>query len=355
MSNKITLFLLCGILGGFSGNALAAGVWGPCKPADNGTTYNYNVVVDVGIPDAKKNVANTVLPDVMNWSNGTKVSLECECPTPDSYTKEKDTLIQGVSAISIKTRQVSGFQYYRLTDQLEVASKIRISAGMYGFVPFKNQQALEVTGCNKKITTPYMGGAGLLSFVVTKPFIGDADIPWTSIALLYASKTNQNYGDVAISSVSIEGTVTITQGCEVKPGTVLDVPFGEFPASAFKNGKGQMPEGGTKKEINLGFDCNNISDGIKVSLRLEGATNAADSRAVDMGDPNIGVLVTDTAGNVLKPNDTNSTTLLTLSALDSTTHRNAAIQLFASPVSTTNSLPEAGTFEGVTTVLLDME
>lgn len=294
-----------------------------------------------------------VLPDVVNWANGTSVSLECECP--DSYSKEKETVLQGVSALSDKTRKVSDFQYYRLTEHLEVATKIRISAGMYGFVPFKNQQGLEISGCNKKITTPYMGGKGLLSFVISKPFIGDTNIPWTLIAQLYASKTNQNYGDVAISSVSIEGSVTITQGCEVKPGTVLDVPFGEFPASAFKNGKGQMPEGGTKKEINLGFDCNNISDGIKVSLRLEGATNAADSRAVDMGDPNIGVLVTDTAGNVLKPNDTNSTTLLTLSALDSAAHRNAAIQLFASPVSTTNSLPEAGTFEGVTTVLLDME
>ncbi len=31
-----------------------------------------------------------------------------------------------------------------------------------------------------------------------------------------------------------------------------------------------MPEGATEQEINLGFDCNNISDGIKVSLRLEG-------------------------------------------------------------------------------------
>lgn len=54
MSNKIALFLLCGILGVFSENALAAGVWGPCKPWNNAATYNYNVSVDVGIPDAKK-------------------------------------------------------------------------------------------------------------------------------------------------------------------------------------------------------------------------------------------------------------------------------------------------------------
>ncbi|MCV5682222.1 fimbrial protein, partial [Escherichia coli] len=86
-------------------------------------------------------------------------------------------------------------------------------------------------------------------------------------------------------------------------GTVLDVPFGEFPSSAFKNRQGQMPEGATEQEINLGFDCNNISDGIKVSLRLEGATNADDPRAVDMGNPDIGVLVKDSSGKILVPND----------------------------------------------------
>ncbi len=28
-------------------------------------------------------------------------------------------------------------------------------------------------------------------------------------------------------------------GLRIKPGTVLDVPFGEFPSSAFKTGKGK--------------------------------------------------------------------------------------------------------------------
>lgn len=350
MKTKIALFLLWIILG-FSVKVYAAD-WGPCSPAD-GTTYNYSVNVDVDIPDASKNTANTILSDVMNWANGKNVSLICECP--DSYSKEKDTLIQGVSAIATQTRTYDSMKYYRLTDNLEVSTKIRISTSQYGFVPFKNQQALQITGCNTEITTPYMGGAGLLSFAITKPFIGESIIPLTLIAELYASKTNQNYGTTPISSISIQGRVTITQGCEIKPGTILDVPFGEFPASAFKNKKGQMPEGGTEKEINLGFDCNNIADGIKVSLRLEGATNSTDPRAVDMGNPDIGVLVKDSNGNVLTPNDANSTALLTLSALDSTTHRNAAIRLLALPVSTTGKAPVAGTFEGVTTVLLDME
>ncbi|RAX35630.1 UNVERIFIED_CONTAM: fimbrial protein [Escherichia coli] len=347
----VKTIVLLGVIFLFSGKAFSAD-WGPCSPAD-GTTYNYNVTVDVGIPDASKNVANTILSDVMNWANGQNVSLICECP--NSYKKEKDTLIQGVNVLPGPTRTVDSMKYYRLTEELEVSTKIRISNSQYGFVPFKNQQALEITECNKVITTPYMGGAGLLSFAITKPFTGDSVIPPTLIAELYASKTNKDYGTMPISSVSIQGRITITQDCEIKPGTVLDVPFGEFPSSAFKNRQGQMPEGATEQEINLGFDCNNISDGIKVSLRIEGAVNANDSRAVDMGNPDIGVLVKDSSGKILVPNDANSTTLLNLSSLDSKTHRGAAIRLLALPISTTGKAPKAGTFEGVTTIYLEME
>lgn len=84
-----------------------------------------------------------------------------------------------------------------------------------------------------------MGGAGLLSFAITKPFIGDSVIPLTLIAELYASKTNKDYGTIPISSVSIQGRVTVTRDCEIKPGTVLDVPFGEFPPRRLKTGKGK--------------------------------------------------------------------------------------------------------------------
>ncbi|MCM5286873.1 fimbrial protein, partial [Escherichia coli] len=50
-----------------------------------------------------------------------------------------------------------------------------------------------------------------------------------------------------------------------------------------------------------------------------------------------------------------STTLLNLSSLDSKTHRNAVIRLLALPISTTGKAPKGGTFEGVTTIYLEME
>lgn len=113
MKAAIALSLL-GCVFGFSGKAFAGDAWGPCTPAD-GTTYHYNVDVDVGIPDAAKNVAGTVLPDVLNWSNGQNVSLICECP--DSYKNEKDTLVQGVSMLPPSGRSVDSMKYYTLTEE----------------------------------------------------------------------------------------------------------------------------------------------------------------------------------------------------------------------------------------------
>ncbi|EEY5091670.1 fimbrial protein, partial [Escherichia coli] len=110
MKAAIALSLL-GCVFGFSGKALAGGSWGPCTPVD-GTTYHYNVDVDVGVPDASKNVAGTVLTDVLNWSNGQNVSIICECPDKGDYKIEKDTLIQGVSGIANMTRDIGGFKYY---------------------------------------------------------------------------------------------------------------------------------------------------------------------------------------------------------------------------------------------------
>ncbi len=48
----------------------------------------------------------------------------------------------------------------------------------------------------------------------------------------------------------------------------------------------------------------------RLRCALRGATNADDPRAVDMGNPDIGVLVKDSSGKILVPNDANSTTLL---------------------------------------------
>lgn len=74
-----------------------------------------------------------------------------------------------------------------------------------------------------------------------------------------------------------------------------------------------------------------------------------------MGNPDIGVLVMDPNGNVLKPNDTNSSVNLNLGSNDSQKHRDATIKLKAAPISTTGNAPAAGQYSGVATIFLDMD
>ncbi|EKS5496263.1 fimbrial protein [Escherichia coli] len=352
MKAAIALSLLGCVLG-FSGKTFAA-QWGPCT-TENGMVYDYPVTINVDVNDASKNIPGSKFS--VNWANGVHFNMVCECPDPSTYIKEVDTYVWGQSLLTTTTRKIGGEQYFQLVpDLLEVMTMIQ-APGVLVHVPQKNVQIpnnYNARDCSGGNNGQY-GSSGYLSFVISNPIEGEVDIPKTTIVALYATKKRGNYGSQPVSTVSISGRITITQGCEIKPGTVLDVPFGEFPSSAFKNRRGQAPVGGTEQEINLGFDCNNISDGIKVSLRLEGTTNSADSRAVDMGNPDIGVLVKDSSGKILIPNDANSSTLLNLSSLDTATHRNAAIKLLAIPISTTGNAPQGGAFEGVTTVRLEME
>ncbi|EYD80918.1 fimbrial family protein [Escherichia coli 1-176-05_S3_C2] len=337
----------------FTANNVMAADWEPCTSTSG--VHDYPVNFDIDIMDASKNKAGTELRLIYSWAGvGQPFSFICECP--DTYKTEKDTLIKVVSNLSTATRKINSEQYYRLTDELEVMTMIQ-GPSVFFRVPEANSQIPNLNNSSqdcKGNNLGQFGSNGYLSFYIAKPVQGEVEIPYTLIATMYASKKKNTYRD-PLSTVSIAGKLTFTQGCKIDAGTVLDVPFGEYPSSAFKNKKGTIPVGGTEKEINLQFDCENITDGIQVSLRIEGNTSQADERAIDMGNPDIGVLVMDPNGNVLRPNDTNSSVNLNLGSNDSQQHRDATIKLKAAPISTTGNAPAAGQYSGVATIFLDMD
>lgn len=351
MIKILKLFVFWSIL--FTANNVMAADWGPCTSTSG--VHDYPVNFDVKIADSSKNTAGTELKLIYSWNGvGQPFSFICECP--DTYKTEKDTYVKVESGLSTKTRKINSEQYYQLTPELEVMTMIQ-GPSMLFRVPEANAQVPNLNNASqdcKGNNLGQFGSHGYLSFYIAKPVQGEVEIPYTLIATLYASKKKNTYRD-PLSTVSIAGKLTFTQGCKIDAGTVLDVPFGEYPSSAFKNKKGTIPVGGTEKEINLQFDCENITNGIQVSLRIEGNTSQADERAIDMGNPDIGVLVMDPNGNVLKPNDTNSSVNLNLGPIDSQQHRDATIKLKAAPISTTGNAPAAGQYSGVATIFLDMD
>ncbi|MGP0791011.1 fimbrial protein, partial [Escherichia coli] len=79
-----------------------------------------------------------------------------------------------------------------------------------------------------------------------------------------------------------------------------------YQAHDFKGRAGQPPQNVQKVQKELSFDCNNISDGVKIYLSIDATPNTAYPSAIDLGNADVGAVIEDGKGNILKPNDSNS-------------------------------------------------
>lgn len=199
------------------------------------------------------------------------------------------------------------------------------------------------------------GSKGKLSLYINHPFVGELQIPSTKILDLFGTHKVDVYNASPLASVYLSGSIIVPQGCELSSGSTLEIPFGEFKATDFKDRKGQVAKNATKFTKELQFKCTNISDGVKIFLRIEGTPNANDSNAIDMGNPDIGAIIEGANGKILVPNDASVNQELSVSGLVDDTHRTASTTISAYPISTTGKLPAARDFEGIATMRIDVE
>ncbi|EMN1411046.1 long polar fimbrial protein LpfD [Enterobacter cloacae] len=358
MFKKLTM--IAGLLGGsalFSGQVLAAADWGPCAP--DGGTHNFNALINQTITDTTMNVAGGTLPDFYSWNLGTSYQASCQC-APGVDNKEFN-YFKAVSPLPAGYKNGS-LEYYTLNSNIDILTSVYISGGVqeYRTVPFGNvsNEVYSHDDCDdgsgpKNAWTS--GSMGQLSMYITHPFVGSLTIPSTKIVDIYATMKKGVYGSIPISSVYLSGNIVVPQGCELSSGSTLEIPFGEFKASDFKDRKGQIAKNATKFTKELQFKCTNISDGVKIFLHIEGMPNANDSNAIDMGNPDIGAVIEGANGKILVPNDTSVNQEMSVSALVDDTHRTASTTISAYPISTTGKLPAAGEFEGIATMRIDVE
>ncbi|MBE8907936.1 long polar fimbrial protein LpfD [Enterobacter asburiae] len=351
------LMTFAGLLGGsvlFSGQALAAADWGPCN-AD--ATHTFSAVLDKTITDTSENASGVVFPDFWSWDLGGTYSGTCECPPGDAtaptYYKATSPLTPGVTQ--------GGREYFVINDNIQISADIWIQGTLekYVTIPFENRSnesssrgLCDVDGTAASVGT---GSKGKLSLYINHPFVGELSIPNTRIVDLFGTRKEFVYSSTPMASVSFSGHIIVPQGCELSSGSTLEIPFGEFKASDFKDRKGQIAKNATKFTKELQFKCTNISDGVKVFLHIEGMPNANDSNAIDMGNPDIGAVIEGANGNILVPNDASVNQELVVSPLVDETHRTASATISAYPISTTGKLPAAGEFEGIATMRIDVE
>ncbi|MCK7428111.1 long polar fimbrial protein LpfD [Enterobacter chengduensis] len=358
MFKKLTM--IAGLLGGsalFSSQALAAADWGPCSPT-NGTQI-FSALMNETVTNIKDNTAGATFPDFYSWNLGKQYPGVCECP-PGTDTSE--AFYKTVSSLPIG--HISGNStFYVVNNNIQIASEVYIGGGVsdYKKVPFDNisNERADRALCDVDNSDPGMGfetgGKGKLTMYINHPFVGEMTIPQTKIWEIYGSRKSGVYGATPLAAVNLSGTIIVPQGCELSSGNTLEIPFGEFKGSDFKDRKGQIAKNATKFTKELQFKCTNISDGVKIFLHIEGVPNVNDSSAIDMGNPDIGAVIEGANGEILVPNDSSVNQQLTVSALVDDTHRTASTTISAYPISTTGKVPAAGEFEGIATMRIDVE
>jgi type 1 fimbria pilin len=355
MFKKLTM--IAGLLGGsalFSGQALAAADWGPCDNS-TGSPQVFNAPLVTTITDTSRNTSGATFPDELSWNLGGTYPLTCQCPDDTSQTAE--TLWRATSPMSPGHKD-GDLQYYIVNDNIQLAAKVYLQGERMEdvAVPFDNESNRSKArhGCEQPANFG-SGARGTISLYIAHPFVGQVIIPSTRAFDIYATHKEYVYSAKPVAEVFFSGSITVPQGCELSSGSTLEIPFGEFKASDFKDRKGQIAKGATKFTKELQFKCTNISDGVKVYLHIEGLANSNDSNAIDMGNPDIGAVIEGANGKVLVPNSTSFEQQMNVSALVDETHRTASTTISAYPISTTGKLPAAGEFEGIATMRIDVE
>ncbi|WP_349235996.1 fimbrial protein [Escherichia coli] len=97
------------------------------------------------------------------------------------------------------------------------------------------------------------------------------------------------------------------------------------------------------------------SDGVHIYLSLEGTPNAAYPSAISLGNADVGAVIEDGKGNILKPNDSNSLLEMNPGSLYEYVKRKVTTTITAYPVSTTGKLPAAGDYSGVATMHVELD
>jgi type 1 fimbria pilin len=193
------------------------------------------------------------------------------------------------------------------------------------------------------VTNWISGANGFVSLYFTRPFVGQVVIPNTKILDLYGTKVTGSYGGEPMSSVYMSGSVTVPQSCEINAGQVINVKFGNIMSNDIKD-PGEIAKGFTPKVVDMTLACNNISNGVVVSLSFSGEPSGGDPTALKTDNNDIGVRVRDANNNIVPPVNGNLPVTFDYSSQTGTSSMSLA------PMNVTGNAPAIGQFNAVATI-----
>ncbi|WON76480.1 fimbrial protein [Serratia sp. UGAL515B_01] len=324
------------------GQASAAQGW--CRAVQG--TYIYNVNYTKTFLEPSDNQAGKVSKRDKPWNLGQRYSVICDCTGMNNIINYAPVWYKAVVNGLSPDVYRDGLQYYRLNENLEVASEVWIGGGAQKYlpVPFDN-----VNNLNKKAICEsgridndfYAGSRGYLSLYIRHPFVGHVDIPDTKLFDLYGTRVSGSYGSEPMSSVFIHGSVTVPQSCTVNAGQVINIDFGDIDSSLLRR-KGQA--GATEKRVEAKIRCNNISNGVKIQLSFKGTNDRNDYSALETSNRDIGIRVKDFNHLTVTPNRDR------LPVIFDYPNQTGISTFFLAPINTSGRKPNAGRFDATATL-----
>ena len=294
------------------------------------------------ISNPENNVIGFVKNDAYKWS-GFKPTYKCDCPASNlTYVFSSEMLIPP-----------RGDGWYRLNDYLDMQAYISEATweGGKAVIPFIDKPTIGANCLNTYKARGGTGTAGGFSLRIAKPFIGESFFPTIAFANIYSCTASDGHctpgGGSPFIIYYVSGTVTVPQNCTINAGTQLTVDMGQFFSGDFST-VGQKPEHYTPKRFSVPIQCNDSSAQANLTLRIQGTTAANIPDALQSDNTDVGVIITDSNGNTLTPNNASS---LVPFHLDDSNRANVTLQAY--PVGTTANTPVLGLFTTLAYLRID--
>lgn len=320
-----------------------SGATGFCT-ATNGTNL-YTIPVNQTLNDRGLNQSGQTFS--VDFSNiGSGYNGACDCDQSDI-----DKLGDGYFKADYLPGTMPGSRdkYIVLNDYIDVSVAFKISgSSTLTPVPFTDISN-DRYSCN--IKSFITGGAGKLTFLIKKPFVGKMDIPPMQLAAIWGTVRQGSYSSEPLTKVAMSGYIIVPQNCEINAGNVINVQFSPITRSKFLT-KGQKPDGYLDERTTISYICNNIDDGVQVSMSFQAAADTEIPDAIATSNTNVGIIITDTNGVIISPNT--GEVPMPISRTDDYQNQRGAVDILSYPVNTTGKNPGTGGFETHATIKLDI-
>lgn len=326
-------FLLALILGALMMASTAGAATGYCLPKNGPATFTADATTTI---DAMDNVVGRTKRIPFGGSSF-QYSAQCDCDDTDQATLGNFYKADYLMA----SEKIGNNTFVVLNESLQLAVMIHVANYSEDLaVPFtdvwnKNSHR----GCSVSVFST--GGNGSLVFRISKPFKGKMIIPATPVAAIFGTVREGQYSPEPMSRVYISGTITVPQSCELNAGGIVSVDYGTIIANTFRQ-KGQKPQGFNETRTTIGYVCQNISEGITLSMTLSGDTASGYPEALATSNSDVGIQIKDGNGNVLPVNT--GELPMPVDLTQGMTNQAGSVDILSSPINLTGKTPQAGNF-----------